>query len=299
MKIVYGHTDSIYVQVDSIEQAKEIVSVVNDHVQKVFPNVFGLEQHPVDLEFEKYYSTLGIGTVKNRNVGLVSWEDGRYLDEQKFIMTGFTAKRLSQTQLEKRIQMKVLRMWVDKHSLVEINEYLHGEYVNALHQNNLPLSDIVKRSRLKKDRFIVQCSCGKKYDVDSSSENSVYRIAYCEKCGTLKSKFKTLKGKRPTFGEGVAGVLYGREIEGKKYEDSFLFMKVKSMDSFTNPLTDEMRRVEYAAGTNLEDFDAYEIDCHYYASKIVSKAEPIYKAMGWDASSIITGRLQSSFEEWW
>ena len=298
MKVVYGHTDSIYVQIDSIEKAKEVVKEVNEHVQKIFPNVFGLEQHPVDLEFEKYYSTLGVGTVKNRNAGLISWEDGRFLDKQKFIMTGFAAKRVSQTQLEKRIQMKVLEMWVGKKTLAEVNEYLHEEYVKTLHQNNLPLSDIVKRSRLRKDRFVVQCSCGKKYDVDPSSDNSLYEITYCEKCGEPKSKFKTVKGKRPTFGEGVAGILFGRE-QGRTYEDSFLFMKVDSTDSFANPMTDEKRRVEYVAENNLEDFKSYKIDWSYYANKIVSKAEPIYKAMGWDISSIVSGSIQSSFDEWW
>ena len=298
MKVVYGHTDSIYVQIDSIEKAKEVVKEVNEHVQKIFPNVFGLEQHPVDLEFEKYYSTLGVGTVKNRNAGLISWEDGRFLDKQKFIMTGFAAKRVSQTQLEKRIQMKVLEMWVGKKTLAEVNEYLHEEYVKTLHQNNLPLSDIVKRSRLRKDRFVVQCPCGKKYDVDPSSDNSIYEITYCGKCGEPKSKFKTMKGKRPTFGEGVAGILFGRE-RGRTYEDSFLFMKVDSTDSFANPMTDEKRRVEYVAENSLEDFKSYKIDWSYYANKIVSKAEPIYKAMGWDISSIVSGSIQSSFEEWW
>ena len=300
MKVVYGHTDSIYVKIDSIEKAKEIVKEVNDHVQKIFPNVFGLEQHPVDLEFEKYYSTLGVGTVKNRNAGLISWEDGRFLDEQEFIMTGFAAKRVSQTPLERIIQTKVLKMWVGKKSLEEINTFLHFEYKEILNPLiRKPITWVVKRSRLKKNRFIVQCSCGKKYDVDPSSENSIYDTTFCYKCGESKSTFKTLKGKRPTFGEGVAGILYGREMLGRTYEDSFLFVKVDSLDSFTNPLTGEMRKVEYVAETNMEALKNYEIDWHYYANKIISKAEPIYKAMGWDTSSIVSGRIQSSLEEWW
>ena len=61
----------------------------------------GLDNHPVVLEFEKYYSALGVGTTKNRNAGLVSWEDGEWLEKPKFSMTGFTAKRVSETKLAK------------------------------------------------------------------------------------------------------------------------------------------------------------------------------------------------------
>ena len=98
MKVVYGHTDSIYVQVDSVAKAQMIRADIQDSVRKHFPNVMGLDEHPVVLEFEKYFSALGVGTVRNRNAGLVSWEDGEWLDEPKFSMTGFTAKRVSETK---------------------------------------------------------------------------------------------------------------------------------------------------------------------------------------------------------
>mgnify|MGYP002624784919 CR=1 FL=1 len=72
MKVVYGHTDSIYVQIDSVEKAQEAIEHINKEVRKKFPNVLGLEEHPVVLEFEKFYSSLGVGNTKNRNAGLVS-----------------------------------------------------------------------------------------------------------------------------------------------------------------------------------------------------------------------------------
>ena len=95
MKVVYGHTDSIYVQIDSVEQAQTAIKQIESKVREHFPNVLGLDEHPVQLEFEKYFSALGVGTVRNRNAGLVSWEDGVWLDKPKFTMTGFTAKRVS------------------------------------------------------------------------------------------------------------------------------------------------------------------------------------------------------------
>ena len=94
MKVVYGHTDSIYVQIDSVEIAETAIKEIEASVREHFPNVMGLDNHPVVLEFEKYYSALGVGTTKNRNAGLVSWEDGEWLNEPKFSMTGFTANEL-------------------------------------------------------------------------------------------------------------------------------------------------------------------------------------------------------------
>ena len=41
MDVVYGHTDSIYVKIDSVEQAQEIVEEINEHVKTKFPNVLG------------------------------------------------------------------------------------------------------------------------------------------------------------------------------------------------------------------------------------------------------------------
>ena len=101
MKVVYGHTDSIYVQIDSVETAQKAIKEIETSVREHFPNVMGLDEHPVVLEFEKYFSALGVGTTKNRNAGLVSWDDGEWLDKPKFTMTGFTAKRVSETPFAK------------------------------------------------------------------------------------------------------------------------------------------------------------------------------------------------------
>ena len=112
MKEVYGHTDSIYVQVESVDKAKEISMIINDQVRTKFPNLMALEEHPINLEFEKYFESLGVGATKNRNAGLINWKDGEFLDEPEFVMTGFTAKRISQTNLAKEIQLTILKMWV-------------------------------------------------------------------------------------------------------------------------------------------------------------------------------------------
>ena len=117
MKVVYGHTDSIYVKIpDSVGETfiEHTRIELNDHVRSKFPNLLGLKEHPINIEWEKLYETLGVGLTKNRNAGLINWKDGEHLDEPEFVMTGFTAKRMSITPLEKEVQLKILRMWVEK-----------------------------------------------------------------------------------------------------------------------------------------------------------------------------------------
>ena len=154
MKVVYGHTDSIYVECDSIDTAKEVCQHVNSEVQKIFPNVFNLEEHPVQLEFEKYFQSLGVGYTKNRNAGLISWKDDKHLDELEFTMTGFTAKRVSETQLAKDTQIAVLRMWVEDKSEDEITDYLNDIF-NEVRNGDIDIKKVLKRTRYKESRFNV------------------------------------------------------------------------------------------------------------------------------------------------
>jgi DNA polymerase elongation subunit (family B) len=293
MKVVYGHTDSIYVQIDSVETAQLAIKEIEASVREHFPNVMGLEQHPVVLEFEKYYSALGVGTTKNRNAGMITWDDGEWLDKPKFTMTGFTAKRVSETPFAKEIQTNALKKWVNQESLEKINASLFAIYTTAL-QKDIPISALVKRSRLKSERFTVKCNeCNSKYGLYECLD-----IKWCSKCGTETSEFVTLQGKRPSVGSGIAGVLYAHQKLNMAFDDSYLFIKVKHNDTFINPLTKEEKPVEYVAGITLEDFKDYEPDWEHYAQQVLKKAEPIYRAMNWDLSSIRTGKIQKKLDEW-
>ena len=302
MKVVYGHTDSIYVQIDSVETAETAIKEIEASVREHFPNVLGLKEHPVQLEFEKYYSALGVGTTKNRNAGLVSWEDGEWLDKPKFTMTGFTAKRVSESKLAKDIQTTALKMWVGQKSMLEINKYLNESYTWVL-DGKVDKSAIIKRSRLRPKRFTVKCpECKRKYHLKDLND-----IRVCgqgegrngiHKCGTSVSNFTTLEGKRPTIGSGVAGVISAWQSTNATFDDSYLFLKVINHNNYINPLSKETRRIEYIAGTTYADFETCVPDYKHYAEQVVKKAEPIYKAMSWDISAIRTGRIQKSLEEW-
>jgi DNA polymerase elongation subunit (family B) len=163
MKVVYGHTDSIYVEMP-MNRAEETLALLNNHVRGLFPNLLGLKEHPVTLEFEKYYESLGVGITKNRNAGLISWKDGVTLDEPEFVMTGFAAKRVAITQLAKDIQLTVLKMWVEQKSEQEITNYLKTEY-NKVLNGEIDIKNITNRSRFKPERVRYKCNyCSKEYD---------------------------------------------------------------------------------------------------------------------------------------
>ena len=78
-------------------------------------------------------------------------------------MTGFTAKRVSETKLAKEVQTSVLQMWVENKSHPEISKFLYNKY-NSVLNGRIDKKDIIKRSRLRPNRFTVKCpDCRVKY----------------------------------------------------------------------------------------------------------------------------------------
>ena len=295
MKVVYGHTDSIYVQIDNIDRALETVKEIENVVRKKFPNVLGLTEHPVALEFEKYYSALGVGITKNRNAGMITWEDGDYLSKPKFTMTGFTAKRVSETKLAKEVQTTVLKMWVAQKSHKEINTYLY-ETFDLIRKGGVPIKSLAKRSRIRPERFQVKCpECKKKYDILKMKE-----VRYCERCGGRPHTFVTLQHKRPSIASATAGVYYAHTELNKKFEDSCWSIKVNEPHMFwENPLTKVPKSVDYISMPTLDELHEFKPDFEHYAEQVIKKAEPVYRAMGWETSSIRTNKIQLTLDEWW
>jgi DNA polymerase elongation subunit (family B) len=294
MEVVYGHTDSIYVKVDSIESAFSSLEKINEEVRTIFPNLLGLEEHPVVLEFEKYFESLGVGITKNRNAGLISWEDGVWLDEPKFTLTGFTSKRISEAVMAKEVQTVALNMWVSGKSEHEIVQYAKSAYVKVLN-GEIDFREVAKRTRLKKERFQVKCSCNKKYDIREISWTD--GEFYCSKCAKHPSTFLTAKGKKPTISEGIVGVLYSMQERNLAFEDSYVFLRIRPSGFFTDPLSGVRKEATYVSGNTFAEIEGFEPDWPHYAEQVVSKVQPIFDAMGWDTKQIKI--QQRNFDEWW
>ena len=115
-----------------------------------------------------------------------------------------------------------------------------------------------------------------------------------------KPEFITLKGKRPTIGSGIEGVLYhNTKNPDNMIDDSYLYLRVRDIhDTYFHPLNRNDVTPNYVSAMTQKDLLDYTPDYNHYASSIISKAEPIYEAMGWDISQIYRDRKQSSMEEW-
>jgi|TARA_R110000824_G_scaffold283693_2_gene472042 DNA polymerase elongation subunit (family B) len=318
MKVVYGHTDSIYVKIPDLvgETFIEHTRIeLNDHVRSKFPNLLGLKEHPINIEWEKLYETLGVGLTKNRNAGLINWKDGEKLEEPEFVMTGFTAKRMSITPLEKEVQLKILRMWVEKKPKEEIDAYCNTMW-NKVAKGNIDLDQICKRSRYRSERFKAKCSCGKEYsfkkllEIHKSVEDKRQSIGFkkasliqpiCNKCGNRLSKFTTIKDKRITIGSGIEGVLNYNNHHTHNITDSYVYIKTKANEggNYFHPLTGNIIRSSWLSAPSIKELLGVKPDWLHYANTIVKKAEPIYNAMGWTTTEISRDISQKTLDEWW
>ena len=307
MEVVYGHTDSIFVKMpvsvdgNSVEKAKEVCETINSEVQKKFPNLLELPSHPVQLEFEKFYKTLFVGTTKNRNAGLISWKDGETLDEPQFMMTGFSAKRVSATQLEKETQLEILKKCVSQDSyedIVEMASNVHSQVVSK----EYPFKKLTKRTRFRDERFTLCCS-------NCTRKNTMFELSKKVCCN--KPTLTTLEGKNPSIKEGVEGVLFYNSMQHlgwPKIEDSYVFVRVKTNLVYIHPVNQKGVSPKYIAAPTVAVLQEFieacdsmattQIDYAFYGESVRKKADPIFNAMGWDVSPITKDKRQRTLEEW-
>ena len=142
-EVIYGHTDSIFVKVKDVEDAKNLCNLLNNYIRN---DVFN---ECVELEFEKMAKTFFLSMKKNRYCGSLSWKDGEVLQEPKFFVMGFEMKKSNETKLAKEIQKKVLNMIVNNEKEDKVTKYLKAMYkivMGGKYNSNA----VIKRSRLRK-----------------------------------------------------------------------------------------------------------------------------------------------------
>lgn len=262
MKVVYAHTDSIYIPIDSIDKAKEVCTKLNNHVRESFPNVLGLENHPVTLEFEKYYESLGVGTKMNRNAGLINWKDGYFLDESEFIVTGYSMKRRGENKIAKEFQKTLLKMWVEQKSKIEIVDYCKEQF-NLVNKGKIELDMVIKRSRLKQSLDNYKAIAG-----------GVAGVCYYN---------QHINPDNPI-------------------DDSFLYIKCKNINGpqFVILPNGKERKATFISVKEMKEFDDRFIpDWNGYSNdSILKKAKPIFDAMGWNCEEFMIDENQKTLGEW-
>ena len=140
--VIYGHTDSIFVECPTVEDGKELCSKLNEYIQK---EVFN--EH-VQLEFEKFAKTFFLSKKKNRYCGYLSWKDGNQIDDEFFVM-GFEMKKSNETKLAKSVQSTILKMVAEGKSESEVTKYAKAMFKIVQGGKYNPKS-VIKRSRLRK-----------------------------------------------------------------------------------------------------------------------------------------------------
>ena len=261
MKVVYAHTDSIYIPIDNVDKANVICKEINTEVQKAFPNLLELDNHPVQLEFEKFYKTLGVGIKKNRNAGFISWKDGEYLDEPEFVVTGYSMKRRSENKICRDFQKELLQRWVSEETQDEINMFCKGIYNDTKH-GRYELKDIVKRSRVRR-----------KLEDYKSISGGMAGVCYYN---------QHINPDNPI-------------------EDSFLHIQCSNIigPQFIILPNGKERKANYIAVKEMKEFnEKYTPDWGAYANAIVKKAKPIFEAMGWNVKEFMIDEKQRNLGEW-
>lgn len=143
-EVIYGHTDSVFVKVRDVEDAKQLRVLLNDYISR---EIF---REPVELEFEKFASKFFLSKKKNRYCGYLSWKDGEFLDEDKFFVMGFEMKKSNETKVAKKFQENLLKMVSSFEEKGKIIDYCNKEYATVV-KGEVSLKEISKRSRLRRN----------------------------------------------------------------------------------------------------------------------------------------------------
>lgn len=118
LKILYGDTDSIFVQMPNLdtifEDGKKYVTLVNEYLKDLFMQEFQVESH-MEIQFDKVFkkliltSTRGMDEgAKKRYAGLMIKKQGDEIKEE-IVMTGMEFVRSDWSLLAKKFQYEIVR----------------------------------------------------------------------------------------------------------------------------------------------------------------------------------------------
>tara|TARA_R110000751_G_scaffold4372_6_gene21433 strand:+ start:85 stop:2529 length:2445 start_codon:yes stop_codon:yes gene_type:complete len=262
-KVHYGHTDSIFVQVESIDDAAKLCEELNDFIRtEIFDDY-------VELEFEKYCKTFFLAKKKNRYCGYLSWKENELLDEPEFFVMGFETKKSNETPYAKNFQERILKMVANNTSEDLVTKEAKSKYFK-LKEGLVDPNLIIKRSRLKRDlaEYI-------------SIAGGVAGIFY-------HNEF-IATGDLDKIKNGDSFIYY--QVDNNSIVNYPKIFHVKGVK----------RRVAYIASSSLDKvIDEFKPDWEKIANaEIIKKITLIYSSMNWDLNNVIDDNKQKKLKEWW
>ena len=120
MKVIYGHTDSVFVLCPSPEHGMMHINNINQ------------DMHPIETEFEKWCSSMLI-MAKNRYAGMTAWTDGEH-HERKLYVKGIELKQNRLPPMMKEVMSFVIHGLLDGKAEYEMTGTLVGMLDSIMNQ---------------------------------------------------------------------------------------------------------------------------------------------------------------------
>lgn len=158
LKVLFSHTDSIYVSVPDVSDEKELEAIgkrlskeIGDEVRKIIPKSDLLKDVSLDLEFDSICRTAFFNKeVRNRNARLVIYQDGKWLNVPKLKITGFSSIRSDVPKVVQNLLNTVFTMILEEKKEDEVLKVVKDFECKFL-DGRFYINDICVSSSIKVD----------------------------------------------------------------------------------------------------------------------------------------------------
>lgn len=154
-KVLYGDTDSSFVQFPAnisqeelIEMARDIEKKLNESYPRFAKEKLNSDKSYFSVKFEKIYRRFFQAGRKKRYAGLLVWREGKSFD--KIDAVGFEVRRSDYPQITKEAQKKVLEILLRGGSVNDTKKYL-GDIIKKFRHGGYPLDYIGIPGGIQKD----------------------------------------------------------------------------------------------------------------------------------------------------
>ena len=155
-EVIYGHTDSVFVKMESPEQGVEL----NAHVNK--------EMAPIECEFEKHCTRMVL-MAKNRYAGRVTWTDGEYHDP-KIYVKGIELKQSRMPQVMKDAMGATIEGILNGDNEGKVTDNL-TELITRVVGGEMPVDELTMKGKLEKNLGEYRVLSGSSAAADWANKN--------------------------------------------------------------------------------------------------------------------------------
>jgi len=126
-EILYGDTDSIFIQIsgseDPLKQGARLARIITAHLRTLLRDA-GASGALINLKFEKYCSKILLSSAKKKYILKIKWQEGQTTDILK--IQGMESKRGDWSSLARETQHNVIVKLMNGSSLSDITQYVES-----------------------------------------------------------------------------------------------------------------------------------------------------------------------------